>query len=68
MPEVKFAGFWIRFIASFADTVFLALPLAIVIYFLSNGNWFDFSLYLQNLQYAMSGNAKKHYKHNLKCL
>ena len=59
MPEVKFAGFWIRFIASFADTVFLALPLAIVIYFLSNGNWFDFSLYLQNLQYAMSGNAIK---------
>ena len=59
MPEIKFAGFWIRFIASFADTVFLALPLAIVIYFLSNGNWFDFSLYLQNLQYAMSGNAIK---------
>ena len=59
MPEVKFAGFWIRFIASFADTVFLALPLALVIYFLSDGNWFDFSLYLQNLQYAMSGNAIK---------
>ena len=59
MPEIKFAGFWIRFIASFADTVFLALPLALVIYFLSDGNWFDFSLYLQNLQYAMSGNAIK---------
>jgi uncharacterized RDD family membrane protein YckC len=59
MSKVKFAGFWIRLIASFADTVFLALPLAIVIYFLSDGNWFDFSLYQQNLQYAISGNAIK---------
>ena len=52
----KPAGFWIRFVASFLDTLFLALPLAIVIYFLSDGNWFDFSLYQQNIQMAMSGN------------
>ena len=54
--EVRYAGFWIRFIASFFDTLFLALPVAIVIYFLSNGNWFDFSQYQQNMQMAMSGN------------
>ena len=59
MQEVRYAGFWIRFIASLADTIFLALPLAVVIYFLSDGNWFDFELYQQNLQYAMSGNAVK---------
>ena len=59
MNEVKYAGFWIRFVASFFDTLFLALPLAVVIYFLSDGNWFDFSLYQQNIQYAMSGNATK---------
>jgi len=59
MNEVRYAGFWIRFIASLADTVFLALPLAVVIYFLSDGNWFDFSIYQQNIQYAMSGNAVK---------
>jgi len=53
----KPAGFWIRFVASFLDTLFLALPIAIVIYFLSDGNWFDFALYQQNLQMAMSGNA-----------
>jgi uncharacterized RDD family membrane protein YckC len=57
MFEVRYAGFWIRFVASFLDTIFLALPIAIVIYFLSDGNWFDFSQYLQNLQMAMSGNA-----------
>jgi len=59
MKEVRYAGFWIRFIASFFDTLFLALPLAVVIYFLSDGNWFDFSLYQQNLQYAISGHAVK---------
>jgi len=57
--EVRYAGFWIRFLASFFDTLFLALPIAIVIYFLSDGNWFDFAQYQQNMQYAMSGNATK---------
>jgi len=57
--EVRYAGFWIRFSASFLDTLFLALPIAVVIYFLSDGNWFDFSQYQQNISYAMSGNASK---------
>ncbi|QOP45359.1 RDD family protein [Sulfurimonas paralvinellae] len=54
--EVRYAGFWIRFIASFLDTLFLALPVGIVIYFLSDGNWFDLTQYQQNIQLAMSGN------------
>ena len=58
MNEVRYAGFWIRFVASFLDTLFLALPVAIVIYLLSDGNWFDFSQYQQNIQMAMSGNVK----------
>lgn len=57
MNEVRYAGFWIRFVASFFDTLFLALPIAIVIYFISDGTWFDFSQYQQNLQMAMSGNT-----------
>lgn len=57
--EIEYAGFWIRLLASFLDTLFLALPVAIVIYFLSDGNWFDFAHYQQNMQYAMSGNASK---------
>ncbi len=56
MNEVRYAGFWIRFIASFLDTLFLAVPIAVVIYFLSDGNWFDFTQYQQNIQMAMSGN------------
>ena len=57
MDEVRYAGFWIRFVASLVDTFVLALPIGIVVYFLSDGNWFDFSLYQQNLQMAMSGNT-----------
>ena len=58
MNEVRYAGFWIRFIASLLDTFFLAVPVGIVIYFLSNGAWFDLSMYTQNLTYAMNGNAQ----------
>lgn len=56
MSEVKYAGFGIRFLASLLDTFFLALPLAVVIYIISGGEWFDFATYQQNLQMAMSGN------------
>jgi uncharacterized RDD family membrane protein YckC len=55
--EVRYAGFWIRFVASFFDTLFLAVPIAIVIYIASDGNWFDFDQYQQNIQMAMSGNV-----------
>ena len=57
MKKQRYAGFWVRFVASFLDTLFLALPVGIVIYFLSDGNWFDFSQYQQNIQMAMSGNT-----------
>jgi len=59
MKKLRYAGFWIRFFASFLDTLFLALPVGLVIYFISDGNWFDFSQYQQNIKYAMSGNAVK---------
>ncbi len=53
---INYAGFWVRFVASFLDTLVLALPVGIIIYFLSDGNWFDFSQYQQNLQMAINGN------------
>lgn len=57
MNKIKYAGFWIRFTASLLDTLFLALPIGIVIYFFSDGNWFDFSQYQSNIMMAMSGNV-----------
>ncbi len=56
--EHRHAGFWIRFVASFLDTLFLAFPVAVVIYFLSDGNWFDFTQYQHNIHMALSGNAQ----------
>lgn len=57
--NTHYAGFWIRFIASFLDTLFLALPVGAVIYFLSDGAWFDLAQLQQNMHYALSGNADK---------
>jgi uncharacterized RDD family membrane protein YckC len=54
--EVRYAGFSIRLIASIIDTFILALPIGVVIYFLSDGNWFNFSSYQQSLNLALAGN------------
>jgi len=59
MKEIRYAGFWVRFMASFFDTLFMAVPIAVVIYFMSGGEWFDVAQYQQNLQSAMAGNATK---------
>jgi len=55
--NIRYAGFSVRFIASFLDTLFLAVPVGLVIYFLSGGEWFDWAQYQQNLSYAMRGDA-----------
>jgi len=57
--NITYAGFWVRSFAAFFDTFFLALPVAILIYFLSDGTWFELSKLQQNIQYALSGNAQK---------
>jgi uncharacterized RDD family membrane protein YckC len=54
--ELRHAGFWVRFVASIVDTIILALPIGAVIYFLSDGNWFNFSSYQQSMQLALAGN------------
>ena len=56
--HVRRAGFTVRLLASFLDTLFLAVPVAAVIYFLSDGNWFDFSVYQKNMIAAMNGNVQ----------
>ena len=53
--EVRYAGFFIRFIASLLDTIIIALPIGAVVYYFSDGNWFDFSSYFHALQLAQRG-------------
>lgn len=55
--EIKYAGFGIRFFASLLDVFFLALPIGIVVYFVSGGEWFNFAQYQQNLFLAINGNT-----------
>jgi uncharacterized RDD family membrane protein YckC len=55
--QMRYAGFWIRFLASIIDTVVLALPLILVVYILSGGEWLDFSKMQQSVGYASSGEA-----------
>ncbi len=56
--SVKYAGFFIRLVASFFDTLFLAVPLGIVVYFLSGGEWFDIGTYWHNMQLAAAGDPR----------
>ncbi len=55
--ERRFAGFWVRFVASLIDTVVLAVPLGIVVTLLSGGAWLDMSQMTQAMQMAQSGNV-----------
>ncbi len=57
--DIRYAGFWVRFIASLLDTIILALPLGVVIYFLSDGAWFDFSAYSNQLSAALAGDVER---------
>ncbi|OQX59969.1 MAG: transporter [Helicobacteraceae bacterium 4484_230] len=56
-PEIRYAGFWVRLLASVIDTIVLALPLILVVYILSGGEWLDFSKIQQSIGYANSGEA-----------
>ena len=58
VEDVKYAGFIVRLVASFLDTLFLAVPVGVVIYFLSDGAWFDWAQYQQSLTYAAQGHAE----------
>ena len=63
--DIRYAGFGVRFVASFLDTIFLALPLGVVVYFISGGEWFDFAQYQQNIMMALNANpdALRHQPH-----
>ena len=56
--KVRYAGFWVRLIASFFDLIILTLPISILIYFLNdNSQAIDSSNYQEMIMYAQSGNT-----------
>jgi uncharacterized RDD family membrane protein YckC len=54
---VLYASFWERLVASLLDTVILAVPIGIVVYILSDGQWMDFSQFQDAIKMAQYGNA-----------
>lgn len=52
---VKYAGFWVRFLASWIDTAVLIVPLGFIVYMLSGGEWLDFSDFSQSMAFAQQG-------------
>lgn len=54
----KYAGFFIRLVASLLDTFLLALPVGFVVYFISGGEWFDFAAYQENMHLALIGDPR----------
>lgn len=47
--NIHYAGFWIRFLAVLIDTALLVVPIGLIIYLLSGGEWLDFSQLSQSI-------------------
>jgi uncharacterized RDD family membrane protein YckC len=54
---VLYASFWERLVASLLDTVILAVPIGIVVYILSDGQWMDFSQFQDAMKMAQYGDV-----------
>ena len=52
---VNYAGFWIRLLASWIDTAVLIVPLGVIVYIVSGGEWLDFSDFSQSMAFAQNG-------------
>jgi uncharacterized RDD family membrane protein YckC len=56
--DTVFAGFTVRFIASLIDTIVIALPLGLIVYFLSDGQWMNIEQFQQAIKMAQYGNIE----------
>jgi len=51
------AGFWVRCVATILDTLFIALPLGVLVYVLSDGQWMNLDQFKQAIEMAQYGNV-----------
>lgn len=56
--DARYAGFLVRLMASLLDTFFIALPLGIIVYLLSDGAWMNLDQFSQALEMARYGNVE----------
>lgn len=55
--EIRYAGFWVRFLATWIDTAVLIVPLGIIVYIVSGGAWLDFSDISKSMTLAQNGHT-----------
>jgi len=60
---IKYAGFWVRFLATWIDMAIFVLPIGFVIYVISGGNLVDFSSFSQSIAYAQEGKTLESLQH-----
>ncbi len=56
--EVIYASFWVRLVASLLDTLVIAVPIGVLVYFLSDGQWMNFDQFQSAIQMAQYGNTE----------
>ena len=56
--EVRYAGFWIRFLAVWIDTAVLVIPAALLVYLLSGGEWLDLSTLSESIGHAQNNDLQ----------
>jgi len=60
---VRFAGFWIRFLATWIDMLVFVVPIGFIIYIVSGGNLIDFSSFSESIAYAQEGKTLEALQH-----
>ena len=61
--SIRYAGFWVRFLATWIDIVVLVVPIGLLVYMLSDGNLVDFSHLSQSIAYAQEGKQLEALQH-----
>ncbi len=52
--NIRYAGFWVRFLASWIDTAVLIVPIGLIVHLFSGGSWLDFSQLSQSIALAQN--------------
>ena len=53
--NIRYAGFWVRFLATWVDMLILVVPLVLVVYLISGGGLIDLSAFSESLVRAQQG-------------
>jgi len=55
--NIKYAGFWSRFVATWIDMILFVVPIGLFVYFISDGALLDFSDFSKSITFAQQGDT-----------